>query len=253
MNLDMMDGSSRTSWRSSWQTATRCSFCSGVRSLGMNFAATWCMFKSHVRIVCTVPYDTLMIAAMSFMVLRWSSCISCQIVSTFLCVELVEDRPDLSSSLSDVLPLLKHACHSKHLARLMASFPYARCIISEVSAPDLPSFKQNLMFALCSSFTSIWNCKCEGTRGDKHLCCVIPNVHTAMPLAILSDDVPCSQAQRTHWRTTIGWRSMELVLKLFDTPMYPPKTYYYFAFSFPETIIQGILAIRIKISESLMW
>ena len=38
----------------------------GVRSLGMNFAAMRCMFKSHVRIVCTIPYDTLTIAAMSF-------------------------------------------------------------------------------------------------------------------------------------------------------------------------------------------
>jgi hypothetical protein len=42
--------------------------------------------------------------------------------------ELVESRADLSSS-SDVLPLLKHVCHSKHLTRLVASFPYARCII----------------------------------------------------------------------------------------------------------------------------
>jgi hypothetical protein len=45
--------------------------------------------------------------------------------------------------------------HSKHLARLMASFLYARRIISKVSAPDLPSFTQNSMFALCSSFTSM--------------------------------------------------------------------------------------------------
>jgi len=74
---------------------------------------------------------------------------------TFLGVVLVEVRPDLSSCSSDVLPLLKRACHSKHLARLMASFLYARCIVSKVSAPDLPSFTQNLVFALCSSFTSM--------------------------------------------------------------------------------------------------
>jgi len=36
-------------------------FLFGVRSLGTNFAATRCMFKSHVRIVCTVVYDTLTI------------------------------------------------------------------------------------------------------------------------------------------------------------------------------------------------
>jgi hypothetical protein len=69
-------------------------------------------------------------------------------------LELVEVRPDLSS-LSDVLPLLKHACHSKHLAWLMALFLYARRIITKVSAPDLPSFTQNLMFAFCSSFMSM--------------------------------------------------------------------------------------------------
>jgi len=130
-------------------------FLFGVRSLGTNFAATRCMFKSHVRIVCTVPYDTLTIAAMSLMVLRRSSCTSRRIVSTFLGAELVEVRPDLSSSSSDVLPLLKRACHSKHLAQLMASFPYARRIISKVSAPDLPGFTQNLTFSLCSSCTSL--------------------------------------------------------------------------------------------------
>jgi len=100
----------------------------GVRSLGANFAPTRYMFESHVRIVCTVPYDTLTIAAMSLMALRRSSCTSRRIVSTFLGVEIVEGRPDLSSS-SDILPLLKRASHSKHLARLMVSFPYARRII----------------------------------------------------------------------------------------------------------------------------
>jgi len=182
------------------------------------------MFKSHVRIVCTVPYDTLTIVAMFLMVLRRSSCTSRRIVSTFLGVELLEGRPDLSSSSSDVLPLLKRACYSKHLARLMASFLYARRIISKVSVPDSPSFTQNLMFALCSSFTSMLNRKCEETRGDKHSCCATPNVHTASPLGMLSGDVPCSQAQRTHSHTAIGWRSMELVSKLLIHPCtYPLK------------------------------
>jgi len=130
-------------------------FLFGARSLGTNFAATRCMVKSHVRIVYSVRYDTLTIAAMSLLVLRRSSCTSRRIVSTFLGAELVEFRPELSSSSSDVLPLLKSACHSKHLARLIASFPYARRIISKVSAPDLPSFTQNLTFALCSSVTSM--------------------------------------------------------------------------------------------------
>ena len=96
-----------------------------------------------------------LIAAMSLIVLRQSSCRRHRIVSTFLGVELVEGCPDLSSSSSDVLPLLKRMCHSKHVAGHMASFPYARRIISKVSAPDLPSLTQNLMFALCSSFSSM--------------------------------------------------------------------------------------------------
>ena len=103
-------------------------FLFGVRSLGTNFAPTRCMFKSDVRLVCTVPYDTLTIVAMSLTVLRRSSCTSRRIVSTFLGVELVDGCPDLSSS-SEVLPLLKRACHSKHLARLLASFPFTRRII----------------------------------------------------------------------------------------------------------------------------
>ena len=68
-----------------------------------------------------------------------------------------------------------------------------------------------------------WNRKCEGTRGDKHSCCATPNAHTATPLGILSGDVPCSQAHCTHSRTAISWQSMELVSKLFDTPMYMVK------------------------------
>jgi len=130
-------------------------FLFGVRSLGTNFAPTRCMFKSDVRLVCTVPYDTLTIVAMSLMVLRRFSCTSRRIVSTCLGVELVEVRPDLSSSSSNVLPLLKRTYHSKHLARLMASFLYAGRIISKVSALGVPSFTQNLMFAVCSSFTSM--------------------------------------------------------------------------------------------------
>ena len=65
-----------------------------------------------------------------------------------------------------------------------------------------------------------WNRKCESTRGDKHSCCATPNVHAATPLGMLSGDVPCSQARRTHSCTAIGWRSMEQVSKLFDTPSY---------------------------------
>jgi hypothetical protein len=100
-------------------------------------------------------YDTLTIVAMSLIVLRWSSCTNRRSASTFLGVELMEVCPDLLSFSSDVLSLLKRTCHSKHLAWLMASFLYARHIISKVSVPDLLRFTQNLMFALCSRFMSM--------------------------------------------------------------------------------------------------
>jgi len=157
---------------------------------------------------------------MSLIVLPRSSCTSRRIVCTFLGVELMEFRSDLSSSSSDVLPLLKPACHSKHLTRLMASFIYARCIISKVSA-QICRVSRSIWCLLSAPVSRpCWNRKCEDTRGDKHSRCKTPNIHTATPLGILSGDVPCSQAQRTDSRTAIGWRSMELVSKLFDPPLY---------------------------------
>jgi hypothetical protein len=63
------------------------------------------------QIAKNIPYDTLPIAAMSLMVIRRSSCTIHRIDSTFVGAELVEGRPDLSSSLNDALPLLKRACH----------------------------------------------------------------------------------------------------------------------------------------------
>jgi hypothetical protein len=63
-----------------------------------------------------------------------------------------------------------------------------------------------------------WNHKCEGTHGDKLLC--NSQCSHSDTIGMLSGDVPCSQAQRTHSRTAIGWRSMELVSKLFDTLLY---------------------------------
>jgi len=125
-------------------------FLFGGQKPGYELCSNAVQFKSNVRIVCTVPYDTLTTVAKTLMVLRRSSC-----TCTFLGIELVEGRPYLSSSLSDVVPLLNRACHSKHLARLRASFLYARHIISKVSAPDLQSFTQNLMFAVCSRCTSM--------------------------------------------------------------------------------------------------
>jgi hypothetical protein len=131
----------------------------------------------------------------------------------------VEGCSDLSSSSIDVLPLLKRTCHSKHVARHMVSFPCARHIISKVSAPDLPSLMQNLMFALLQFLVhaEIANVKAHLVTNT---CCATPNVHTVTPLGTMSGEVPCSQAQCTHSRSAIRWRSVELVWELSDTPSY---------------------------------
>ena len=171
-----------------------------------------------MRIVCTDPYDTLTNAAMSLMVLQRSSCTSRGIVSTFLGAELVDVCPDLPLSSSDVLPLearvplktprmthgLISICTSCHFKSLRSRFG---------------EFHAELMFALCSSFTSMLKLQ-MWSHMWWHSFCATPNVHTAKPLGILSGDVHCSQAQPTHSHTAISWRSMELVSKLFYTPMY---------------------------------
>jgi len=150
MTLDMKDGSSRARWRSSWQITTRCCFCSGVRSLG-NAVHVQITRENHLH--CSVwhinDFSNVLNGYPTILMHKPPNCFH-----IFRCWARGRS-PDLSSFSSDVLPLLKRACHSKHLAPLMASFPYARLIISKVSAPDLPSFTQNLMFALCSSFTSM--------------------------------------------------------------------------------------------------
>ena len=113
---------------------------------GTDFSAMWCMFTSDDKIASTFQYDSSTMPAMSLMDLRRSSCTSRRIISTFSAVELVEGRPDLLSSFTDVLPLLKCACHSKHIGRLMGSLPYVNhvrnliCRFSEFIAEfDVPS------------------------------------------------------------------------------------------------------------------
>ena len=154
------------------------------------------------------------------MFLRRSSCTSRRMFSTFLGVELVEVRSDLSSSSSDVLPLLKRVCDSKHLARLWPHF-YTHVVSFQKSPLQICRVSRRIWCLLSTPVSRpCWNRKCEGTHGDKHSCCATPNVHTATPLGVLSSDLPCSQTQRTRSSTAIGWRSMELVSKLFDTPTY---------------------------------
>lgn len=90
---NMQEEPSTACWRTSWLT-----YVAGSVVLGMNFAATQRMFKSHVRIAWTVLYGTPTIAAMLWSVLRRSSCTNCWMVSTFSGAELVKGLLNLSSS-----------------------------------------------------------------------------------------------------------------------------------------------------------
>lgn len=62
---------------------------------------------------------TSVTSATSSTVIRWSRRATRRIPGTFVRVVLAEGHPEFSSPSGDVLPLLKHESHSKHLARLI--------------------------------------------------------------------------------------------------------------------------------------
>jgi hypothetical protein len=65
-------------------------------------------------------------------------------------VVLVDDRPERSTSSTDVRPPLKRLYHKKVLLWLIAFSPNASLSIRWVSAAVLLSLKRNLMQILCS-------------------------------------------------------------------------------------------------------
>nr|CAD7428827.1 unnamed protein product [Timema monikensis] len=68
-----------------------------------------------------------------------------------------ERHPDLASSFSDVLQLLKRNCHSKHTEQLIASLSQACCIIWKVFVPDflmIYVFPERDLFALLITLVS---------------------------------------------------------------------------------------------------
>ena len=95
------------------------------------------------------------------MVVRRSSCTMRLTLRTISGLVLVESRPLRSSSSRDIRPFLNRECHSKHLARLIASSPYAGCSMSKASVADFLSFTQNLMLALCSRRESMTKSQSE--------------------------------------------------------------------------------------------
>ena len=168
-----------------------------VRSLDTKFAATRCMFKSHVRIVCTIPWhinecSSVLNGSPMILMHKPPNCFH-----IFRCLAHGSSPWPLvvfewcSASPEAFVPL-ENTLHDSwpHFRTHIVSFQMSPIQICRVS---------RRIWCLLSAPVShpCWNCKCEVTCGDKHWCCAIPNVHTATPLGILSGDVPCSQAQRT--------------------------------------------------------
>jgi hypothetical protein len=91
--------------------------------------------------------------ASSWIVRRWSSWMSSQILSTFSVILLVLGHPELSSS-TDTRPALKREYHSKPLSGLKNVLQKPRGL-SRVSVADLLSFTQNSLQTHCLILPSI--------------------------------------------------------------------------------------------------
>jgi len=220
MNLGMKDGSSRAPWRSSWQIATRCSFSSGSEAWAWTLQQH-CACSNHTwelsALFRMTHYDcsNVLNGSPTILMHKPPNCFH-----IFRCWAHGRSPWPLvvfkwcSASLEVRMPL-ETPCTTHDLISIRMSYQFSSL------RSRFAEFQRRIWCLLSAPVSHpCWNCKCEGTRGDKHSCCATPNVHTATPLGILNGDVPCSQAQRAHSRTAIGWRSVELVSKLFDTPMY---------------------------------
>ena len=110
---------------------------------------------------------TLQTRQSSRIVKRWFARISSHTRTTQLSVLLVVGLPDRGLSSTESRPSLNLLCDSKMRGRLKHCSPKAVLNISNVSAPFLPSFTQNLMhthcFALPTSCTARTITRCRYT------------------------------------------------------------------------------------------
>ena len=141
-------------WVKALATAARCSFCSGNRSCGLNFATTHFMPRSCVNISDTVVFGIPRSASGSHTVGRQPLLIAAPRHSTFSGVLLIAGLPEHGSLSTDSRPSLKHLCHTFICAALIALSPKAFWI---VSVEKCPSLTQNLMHIHCSTLSVILN------------------------------------------------------------------------------------------------
>ena len=144
-------------WIKSLATAARWSFCSGSRSHGMNFAMTYFMPRSCIKISDTVVFWILRSASSSHNVSHQSLLIAAHTRSTFSGVLLVAGLPEHESLSRDSWPSLKHLCHTFISAALLASSLKAFWIIRIVSVEECSSLMQNLIQIRCSTYSVVLN------------------------------------------------------------------------------------------------
>jgi hypothetical protein len=152
MILEMKLGSSLACCLSSLQIETRWAFWSSFSSLGTHFAEMRLIFKLSAKMRWTVPYDSPTTSQTSWIVRLRSARISSRTFAMFSGVGLVDDRPERSSSSTDVRPSVKRMYHKKVLLWLMALSPKASCSIRWVSAAVF--FKTNKIW--CRFFAPLY-------------------------------------------------------------------------------------------------
>ena len=185
-------------WIKSLATAAQCSFCSGSRSCGMNFATMHSMPRSHVKIPDTAVLGIPRPASSSGTVSHWSLLIAAHTCSTFSGVLLVAGLPDRGSLSTDSWPSLKHLCHS-YLHCTLAISSKAFWIIWIVSMEECSSLMQNLIQIHCSTHSVILN-----VMATQYTCPLNGVYHpltstVKSPLFRHVHSSPLSLASRLHW------------------------------------------------------
>ena len=143
-------------WIKSLATAARCSFCSGSRSHGMNFATTCFMPRSCIKNLRPGSFWIPRSAASSHTVshdICWLQPIHIQLLRCS-----AHCRPSRTWIIFNYSwPSLKDLCHIFICAALIASSPKAFWIIWTVSVKECSSLTQNLMQICCSTHSVILN------------------------------------------------------------------------------------------------
>ena len=133
-------------WIESLATTAWCSFCSGSRSCGMNFATTHFRLRACVKILDSVLFGIPRSASSSHTVSCWSLLIAAHTHSTFWGVLLVVGLPESESLSTYSLPSLKCLCHTFIWASLIALSPKAFWFIQIVSTKECLGLTQFFFF-----------------------------------------------------------------------------------------------------------